>query len=93
MEARFIAVCFRHLGSGLSEVDLLGLETLGPAFHDKSDFGAFVERAVTGCLNSRKMDEYILAIFTSQESKSFGRVEPLYCSCFFHIVLFSSNVL
>ena len=47
--------------AGLGEVDLLGLQTLRAALYDKGHFGAFIERTVAGRLNSRKMDENILA--------------------------------
>jgi hypothetical protein len=32
--------------------------------------------------------EYILAILTRQKAKTLRGVEPLYCSCFFHVVPF-----
>jgi hypothetical protein len=35
------------------------------------------------------MHEDILAILARQKAKTFGGIEPLYCSCFFHIVLVS----
>jgi hypothetical protein len=32
------------------------------------------------------MDEYVLAVFTANESKTLGIIEPLDCACF-HCVL------
>ena len=75
----------------LGEVYLLSLQTLRSALHDKGDLGAFIEGPVAGRLNSGEMHEDILAILTRQKAKTLCGVEPLYCSCFFHVVLFSND--
>jgi len=76
--------------SKLSEADLFGLEALRSLRHNERDLGAFVQRTVTTRFNRGKMYEDIFAILARNKPESFSGVEPLYGSCFFHEVLFSS---
>jgi len=64
--------------------NLFGLQTLGPAFHDKRHLRALFERAVAAGFDGREMYENIFTVLTRNESKAFAGVEPLHRSCFFH---------
>jgi len=50
---------------------------------------AFVQRFVPFRLNSGKVDENVLAGLALDKSEAFAGIKPLYCSLFFHRVLFS----
>src|SRR4029077_13789605 len=53
----------------------------------------FVERLVSIHLNSRKMDEHILAGLALDESVAFAGIEPLHCSLFFHFYYLALSYL
>lgn len=72
----------------LRQVDLFGLQTLGPALHYECHPSALVQRAVTARLDGREMNEDILAILALDKSKTFAGVKPLHRTCFFHVFLF-----
>ena len=74
----------------LGEADLFGLQALRSLGHDKRHLCAFVQRTIPARFDRGKMHENVFAVFTRNKSESFSCVEPLYGSCFFHEVLFSS---
>jgi len=43
---------------------------------------AFSQRLKAAVLNVAEMNEHIAALFARNESKTFGIIEPLYCTCF-----------
>lgn len=63
---------------------LFRLQTLRSAFYDERNAKSFLQSAISAGFDGREMYEYILAVFASDESKSFSGVKPLYCPCFFH---------
>ena len=71
----------------LRQGDFFGLQTFRPLLHDKRHSGAFVERPVAACRNRGKVDEHVLTILALDKAESFAGVEPLHCTCFFHVSL------
>ena len=63
---------------------LFRLQTLRSAFYDERNAKSFLQSAISAGFDRREMYEYILAVFASDESKSFSGVKPLYCPGFFH---------
>ena len=43
-----------------------------------------IQGSVTISLNGGEMDEYVLSRLALNEAESLARIEPLYCSLFFH---------
>src|SRR5215471_15863362 len=67
--------------------DVRGLQAFGPLSHLELHLGTFIQGTVALRLNCREMYEHILAILTLDKSISLGRVEPLYCAFFFHLLM------
>ncbi len=65
---------------GTDNVDCL--QTLISLFYFELNFLAFAERFEAICLNSSVVDEYILAAFALDKTKTFCIIEPFYGSCF-----------
>jgi hypothetical protein len=71
----------------LRQTDLFRLQAFRTSLHDERYAGTLIQCAITACLDSRKVDEDVLAIVALDESKSFSGVKPLHCTCFFHVTL------
>jgi len=74
------------IGSGsLNRVDLFRLQAFGALFHYKGYARSLFQAAIAAGLNSGKMYEYVLSVFTRNKSKAFRGVKPLHRSSFFHV--------
>lgn len=74
-----------HPGFSQRSLDLMyvnGLESLGSTLDVKFHFIAFVKTFVTVSDDCFEMDEYVFAVATGNETKTFGSIEPLDCSLF-----------
>jgi hypothetical protein len=69
----------------LGRANVFGLQTLRALLDDERDAGPFIERTIAASGDGGKMDEDVFAILALDKSKSFSRVKPLYCACFFHL--------
>ena len=69
--------------------DVRCLQALGAGGHFKFNGLPFVERLVAFSLNCGEVDENVLAGHALDESEALAGIEPLYCSLFFHLYLFS----
>src|SRR5215471_3442098 len=66
----------------LQNLNVLCLPALGAALHFEADRLAFLQRAKTVRLNSRKVHEDVFAVLPGDETKTLGIVKPLHCSLF-----------
>ncbi len=66
----------------LQKLNVFCLEPLGSADDAERHRLAFLKAAEALRLDGRKMHKYVLTALTSDEAKSLGVVEPLYCSLF-----------
>ena len=71
----------------LDDGDVLSLPALGTLGHIELNALALLQRAEAARLNGGVMDENVLAVFTADESKTLGVVEPLNCACFHCVFL------
>jgi hypothetical protein len=68
----------------LADCYFFGLQTLGSLFHNKLNLSAFIERSIARRLDRGEMNEDVLSRLSLDEAKSFGRIEPLHYTFFFH---------
>jgi len=68
----------------LRAVDVLGLQTLGPALYLKLNLRAFLKRPVAGHLDGREVDKNILAAGALNKSIALGGVKPFHNTLFSH---------
>jgi hypothetical protein len=61
----------------LDGYDVGCLESLGTLLDGKLDFLILLQALVTFHLEGGEVHEYILSVLTSNEPKTFGRIEPL----------------
>ena len=66
--------------SGLYRCYIGCLQTFGPIFNREFDLLAFFQSPVTIGLYCRKVDEYVIAVLTSDEAIPFCGVKPFYGS-------------
>jgi hypothetical protein len=78
----------------LGATHILRLQTFRSAFDLKLHLGAFLEGPVTGHLNGRKVDKYVLAARALDKSIAFGGVKPFHNTLFSHYwyLLFHSRL-
>jgi hypothetical protein len=67
-----------YFGSILQEGDVGSLQALLALLNAEFDLLAFFEGAETITLDSRKVNEYISAIFLCQKAVALGIIEPFY---------------
>src|SRR6266496_2030619 len=65
---------------------VLGLQTLGSLLHLEFHLRAFIQGSVAVRLDSRKMNEHVIAAGTLDESISLGSIKPLHNAFFFHYI-------
>ena len=79
--------------NSLDRLYVLCLKALG-AFRDIELHPlALLQAAEAARLNRRKMDEDVFATLSADETKAFGVVKPLHCSCFHCCSFFYLNCL
>jgi len=66
--------------------NLIGCRTFGAVDNLELNPCTLIERFVTICLDSGKMNEYIVAIVLLDKTKTLGSVKPFHCA-FFHLEL------
>jgi len=81
------AALFADCKSGLRRLYVLGLPALGALNHIELDLLTFLQAAESTRLDSREVDENVLAILAADETITLGVVKPLYCSCFHSVAL------
>jgi hypothetical protein len=69
-------------GSGLELYNVGCLGAFGRVDNVERDVLTFGQGFESAVLNIAEMNEYIAAIFASNETKAFGIIEPLYCTIF-----------
>ena len=69
-------------GSGLELYNVGCLGAFGRVDNVERDVLTFGQGFESAVLNVAEMDEYIAAIFTRNETKTLGIIEPLYCTIF-----------
>ena len=70
----------------LEDLDVLCLPTLRATLHVEADGLAFLQRTEPVRLDGREVNEYVFAVLTRNEAKTFVAIEPLNCSLF-HLIL------
>ncbi len=69
-------------GSGLELYNVGCLGAFGRVDNVERDILTFGQGFESAVLNVAEMNEYIAAIFASNETKTLGIIEPLYCTIF-----------